>query len=140
MVRIIPENLIDNAIKFHNDRRGWSRFDIRNDRKQSGGGPRGGQRGGIAEANRNTIFQMFVRASERSETGGIGLYLAKIATEKLVAISDFPSRRRTTEFIVHFPVNLRRNRAAHGRADQTRRRPHPVRDTWGHLPGEASQS
>lgn len=144
MVRIILENLIDNAIKFHNDSpRVESFVDIRVTIENNQVVARVVDNGvGIAEANRNTIFQMFVRASERSETGGIGLYLAKIATEKLggeIRLSFTPENY--TEFIVHFPVNLDevigRRMAEQIKHDADRIQ---VRDTRGHLPGEASQS
>ena len=50
---------------------------------------------------------MFVRASERSETGGIGLYLAKLATEKLGGdINLISTDEKYTEFIVRFPKHL----------------------------------
>lgn len=109
MVRIILENLIDNAIKFHNDSpRVESFVDIRVYIEDNQVVARVVDNGvGIAEANRATIFQMFVRASERSETGGIGLYLAKIASEKLggeITLTSTPEKY--TEFMVHFPVNL----------------------------------
>jgi signal transduction histidine kinase len=109
MVRIILENLIDNAIKFHNDSPRVDSFvDIRVAIENDHVVARVVDNGvGIAEANRSTIFQMFVRASERSETGGIGLYLAKIASEKLGGqISLNLTPEKYTEFIVHFPVNL----------------------------------
>jgi len=38
---------------------------------------------GISESNPGKLFRMFFRASERSETGGIGLYIVKTATQKL---------------------------------------------------------
>lgn len=109
MVRIILENLIDNAIKFHNDSpRVESFVDIRVYIEDNQVVARVVDNGvGIAEANRATIFQMFVRASERSETGGIGLYLAKIASEKLggeITLTSTPEKY--TQFMVHFPVNL----------------------------------
>ena len=80
LVRIVLENLIDNAIKFYND----------SDRVNSfvkihiNSMPKGGvivrviDNGiGISESSPGKLFQMFSRASERSETGGIGLYITK---------------------------------------------------------------
>ena len=62
---------------------------------------------GISQMDREKIFQMFVRASERSETGGIGLYLAKLATEKLGGeINLVSTDEKFTEFIVQFPIDL----------------------------------
>jgi signal transduction histidine kinase len=108
LVRIILENLIDNAIKFHNDSERIDPFVhivIKPD----------GDKGvivsvidngiGIAEAKPDKIFQMFSRASERSGTGGIGLYLSKLATEKLggqIHLRTTPEGY--TEFYVFFPM------------------------------------
>ena len=110
LVRIILENLIDNAIKFHND----------SERIQPFVHIKIGMNGnkevvaqvidngiGIAEAKPDKIFQMFSRASERSGTGGIGLYLSKLATEKLGGhIQLRTSPEGYTEFYVSFPTRM----------------------------------
>lgn len=108
LVRIILENLIDNAIKFHNDSERANPFVYIKISSES-------QKGvvvsvidngiGIAEAKPDKIFQMFSRASERSGTGGIGLYLSKLATEKLggdIQLRTTPDGY--TEFYVYFPM------------------------------------
>jgi signal transduction histidine kinase len=62
---------------------------------------------GIDEANRLNIFQMFVRASERSQPGGIGLYLSRLATEKLggtIELVQMPGK--LTTFFVRIPNSL----------------------------------
>ncbi len=110
LVRIILENLIDNAIKFHND------SDRVNPFVQIRISSEGGKdifisvvdNGiGIAEAKPDKIFQMFSRASERSGTGGIGLYLTKLATEKLGgAIQLQYTPEGYTEFYVSLPSKL----------------------------------
>ncbi len=106
MVRLILENLIDNSVKYYNDSERVESF------VKIAVGTEGGKvtarvmdNGvGIARMNRQKIFQMFVRASERSNTGGIGLYLAKLATEKLGgSINLFSTDEKYTEFIVQFP-------------------------------------
>ena len=106
MVRLILENLIDNAVKFYNDSERVESF-VRIGVKSEDGGvtARIMDNGlGITTMNREKIFQMFVRASERSETGGIGLYLAKLATEKLGGeINLVSTAEKYTEFIVQFP-------------------------------------
>ncbi len=62
---------------------------------------------GISTMNRQKIFHMFVRASERSDTCGIGLYLAKLATEKVGGdISLISTDEKYTEFVVQFPAIL----------------------------------
>lgn len=110
LVRIILENLIDNAIKFYNDSERIQPFvHIKigmQDAKEvvvqvidNGIG--------IAEAKPDKIFQMFSRASERSGTGGIGLYLSKLATEKLggqIQLRTNPDGY--TEFFVSFPMRM----------------------------------
>lgn len=85
LIRIILENLIDNAIKFHNDSARVIPFAHI---KIFMEGPHmhihvidNGV--GIALENPDKIFQMFTRASEKSGTGGLGLYLIKQAVSRL---------------------------------------------------------
>ncbi|MEO7989518.1 MAG: tetratricopeptide repeat-containing sensor histidine kinase [Chryseolinea sp.] len=108
LVRIVLENLIDNAIKFYNDS---SRVDsfvniiiiLMDDgfvkvRIIDNGI-------GISESSPGKLFQMFSRASERSETGGIGLYITKIATEKLGGkVGLLTTPEGYTEFYAVFPT------------------------------------
>ncbi len=108
LVRIVLENLIDNAIKFYNDS---SRVDsfvniiivLMDDgfvkvRIIDNGI-------GISESSPGKLFQMFSRASERSETGGIGLYITKIATEKLGGkVGLLTTPEGYTEFYAIFPT------------------------------------
>lgn len=108
LVRIVLENLIDNAIKFYND----------SDRVKSfvkihiNAMPKGGvivrviDNGiGISESSPGKLFQMFSRASERSETGGIGLYITKTATEKIGGkVGLLTTPEGYTEFYVIFPA------------------------------------
>lgn len=109
MVRIVMENLIDNSIKFSND----------SDRVQPFVRIHVGAMGknviisvtdngvGINDETKEQIFHMFVRASERSETGGIGLYLTKLATERLEGTIDFAnSEEKYTVFTVALPLDL----------------------------------
>jgi len=109
MIRLVLENLIDNALKFYNDSlrvESFVKIAIRSERgKVTARVMDNGV--GISQMNREKIFQMFVRASERSETGGIGLYLAKLATEKLGGeINLVSTDEKYTEFIVQFPKRL----------------------------------
>ena len=107
LVRIILENLIDNAIKFYNDSDRVNPFVSINISGENGKGVVVSvvDNGiGIAEAKPDKIFQMFSRASERSGTGGIGLYLSKLATEKLGGqILLRNTLEGYTEFYVSFP-------------------------------------
>jgi signal transduction histidine kinase len=106
-IRIIMENLIDNAIKFYNDSNRIDPFvDIFVEQTPDEIKIRVIDNGiGISEAKPDKIFQMFSRASERSSTGGIGLYITKTATEKLggsVGLNTTP--QGYTEFNVKFPL------------------------------------
>jgi signal transduction histidine kinase len=85
LVRIILENLIDNAIKFYNTSDRMNPFVKVKLMKHEGFVKVSVEDNGIGMKHRSgkDIFQMFMRASERSEIGGIGLYLAKIASEKI---------------------------------------------------------
>jgi signal transduction histidine kinase len=62
---------------------------------------------GIDAINSLNIFQMFFRASERSQTGGIGLYLSRLATEKLGGTIELvPTPGKFTRFLVRIPSTL----------------------------------
>ncbi len=110
LVRIILENLIDNSIKFYNDSERIQPFvhikiGLQNDTDVVVSVIDNGI--GIAEAKPDKIFQMFSRASERSGTGGIGLYLSKLATEKLGGQINLRSTAEGyTEFYVSFPLEM----------------------------------
>ena len=109
MLRIVLENLIDNSIKFYNESERVTPFakiqvtaDDRNVliRVIDNGV-------GINEETKEKIFQMFVRASERSETGGIGLYLSRLATGRLEGTIDFATTlEKYTVFTVRLPLDL----------------------------------
>ena len=109
-VRIILENLIDNAIKFFNDSERVQPFVNINifgdgDHVSINVVDNGI---GVSEVHPDKIFQMFSRASERSQTGGIGLYITKTATEKLggtVHLKTTPEGY--TEFYVKLPYASR---------------------------------
>lgn len=106
-VRIIMENLIDNAIKFYNDSERIEPFvkisvSERNHHVQIKVVDNGI---GISQVHPDKIFQMFSRASERSETGGIGLYITKTATEKLGgSVHLATTLEGYTEFFVTLPL------------------------------------
>jgi signal transduction histidine kinase len=106
-IRIIMENLIDNAIKFYNDSDRVEPFvDISITEEQNHVKIRVIDNGiGISEVHPDKIFQMFSRASERSETGGIGLYITKTAAEKLGgAVHLKTNGEGYTEFFVKLPL------------------------------------
>lgn len=109
LVRLVLENLVDNGIKFHNHSERVEPF-VKARISASNGSVviKVIDNGiGIDQANKDQIFQMFVRASERSETGGIGLYLTKLATERLHGTIDLiTTPERYTEFTVILPQDL----------------------------------
>lgn len=86
LIGIVVENLIDNAIKFYNDSSRISPFvkitmspEARNKIKMCviDNGI------GVNPTDKDHIFHLFTRASDRTATGGIGLYLSKMAANKL---------------------------------------------------------
>lgn len=107
LVRIVLENLIDNAIKFYNDSERIDSFmNVHISRVENDGVKvRVIDNGiGISESSPGKLFQMFSRASERSETGGIGLYITKTATEKIGGkVGLLTTPEGYTEFYVIFP-------------------------------------
>ncbi|HEY8513659.1 MAG TPA: tetratricopeptide repeat-containing sensor histidine kinase [Cyclobacteriaceae bacterium] len=114
LIRIILENLIDNAIKFYNDSDRADPFVmIKVERDGNTLKVRVIDNGiGISQVNPDKIFQMFSRASERSGTGGIGLYLTKTATEKIGGQIDLKTTPEGyTEFFVKFSLTTSRMRA-----------------------------
>ena len=85
LLRTILENLIDNGIKFYNNSERISPF-VKISVSQTPAHVliKVEDNGiGILNTPTNEVFHMFMRASERSETGGVGLYLSKICTDKL---------------------------------------------------------
>lgn len=111
VLRIILENLIDNAIKYHNSSERIEPFvKIKTSLSPKGVLISVIDNGiGIQERDPQKLFQMFVRASERSESGGIGLYLTKLASERLYARVDFSTTpEKYTQFTVTIPDDLNR--------------------------------
>lgn len=109
LVRIILENLIDNAIKFCNTSERMNPFVKIRLMKREGFVKVTVEDNGIGMKHRSgkDIFQMFMRASERSEIGGIGLYLAKIASEKIGGeVNLVHSDSKGSLFDVVFPSDL----------------------------------
>ncbi len=110
LVKIVLENLIDNGIKFYNtsDRiNPFVKIKISN-----------GKRGnvkiyvedngiGISSVDKDQIFHLFVRASERSETGGIGLYLTKLASQRLGGgVKLLETSDKGSKFLVLLPGDI----------------------------------
>src|SRR5690606_4137327 len=107
------ENLIDNSIKFYNDSERVDPFVsitvIKNGPKIKVSVVDNGI--GVSEVNPDKIFQIFSRASERSGSGGIGLYLTKTAAAKIDGHIDLKTiPEGFTEFYVEFNVSTSKMR------------------------------
>lgn len=107
LVRIVLENLIDNAIKFYDESDQVKSFVEVHIAPMGDGSVKARviDNGiGISESNPGKLFQMFFRASERSEIGGIGLYIVKTATAKIGGkVGLLTTPEGYTEFYVIFP-------------------------------------
>ena len=111
LIRIILENLIDNAIKFYNTSERIEPFvniqislatpsKILIQVEDNGLG--------ITTPDKNEIFQLLAHVSERSETGGIGLYLTRLATQRLGGeIRLAETSDKGSVFHVFLPADLR---------------------------------
>jgi signal transduction histidine kinase len=110
LVRTILENLIDNGVKFRSgsDRinpfvklklsmeNQWLKVIVEDNGI------------GIGKEYSNDLFKMFVRASEQSEIGGVGLYLIKLAIDKAGGkISLVRSGHDGSVFEALFPPDLK---------------------------------
>lgn len=85
LLMLVVENIIDNAIKFHNDSpRVVPYVKIKLEQESDQVMLSVIDNGiGVNPSDKDQIFHLFTRASDRSVTGGIGLYLSKMAADKL---------------------------------------------------------
>jgi signal transduction histidine kinase len=108
LLAIILSNLIDNAVKFRADSERVEPFvkvtaAVINNALHIHVLDNGV---GINENDREKIFQIFYRGTEKSETGGVGLYLCRLATERLqgrIGVS-VTHQERYTDFFVELPA------------------------------------
>lgn len=109
LVKLIFENLIDNAIKFASTSERTDPY-VKITVKPEAENIRIGIEDngiGIDEAVAHDLFKMFVRGSERSEIGGVGLYMARIATQKIGGTLQLRSTDNSgTVFEVIIPKDL----------------------------------
>jgi len=109
LLRIVLENLIDNAIKYYNQSERVDPFvkitavvinkQLLVEVLDNGIG--------ISEEMKHEVFKMFTRASERSDTGGVGLYLSQQAAEKLGGSISFETTpEKHTRFTAVIPADL----------------------------------
>ncbi|MBS1488790.1 MAG: tetratricopeptide repeat-containing sensor histidine kinase [Bacteroidetes bacterium] len=129
LIKTLLENLIDNAIKFHNNSERVDPF-VKILITRAGENTRiivEDNGIGIDIPDTKDIFKMFVRASERSEIGGLGLYLSKLATEKLggtITLQKTDSKGSTFEVVFpsvlppHISIGIAHNKY-HTQPDQS---------------------
>ena len=107
-VTVILNNLISNAIKYHNrdNHNQWIKVNIF---------PSGSDLNivisdnglGISEDNQSRIFEMFYRGTEKSKGSGLGLYIVKETIEKMKGSIQVESKEgEGTSFTVTIPVSL----------------------------------
>ncbi len=109
LVTNILENLIDNSIKFYNNSSRVNPFvHVAIAQESSYVMVKVEDNGiGILNAAPEDVFHMFMRASERSDTGGVGLYLSKICTDKLGGeIKLAQTSKDGSTFVIQFPIDL----------------------------------
>lgn len=104
-LKIIIQNLMENAIAFKNDQSPWLKVHVYEQQnflvvEVSDNGI------GIPEEFYNKIFERYFRVSEKSKGTGLGLYIVKKLTEKLNATLSVKSTPYTdTTFSLKIPVN-----------------------------------
>jgi len=104
-VRIILNNLISNAIKYRSFQKEEAYIAVEAEVKDDSVSIKIEDNGdGIEEAKLPHIFDMFYRATEKSEGSGLGLYIVKKVAEKLNAEIEVDSiELEGTTFIVTIP-------------------------------------
>jgi len=109
-LRVILNNLITNAIKYHDMSKDEPYIKIRAVKKQQIVEIEIEDNGtGIDETMQNKIFNMFYRASEDSDGSGLGLYIAREMSEKLKGHLSVTSQKGDgTTFSLALPVNKER--------------------------------
>ena len=111
LLSIVLENLIGNAIKYYNQSERVDPFvkitavvingQLLVEVLDNGIG--------ISEEMKHEVFKMFTRASERSDTGGVGLYLSQQAADKLGGSISFETTpEKYTRFTAVIPADLQK--------------------------------
>ncbi len=104
LLGIILSNLIDNAIKYHTESDRVEPF-VRIEACTDNGVLKVNviDNGiGVNAQDSDKIFQIFYRGTEKSETGGVGLYLCRLATERLqgkIGVTVYHQKHHTNFFV-----------------------------------------
>lgn len=107
LLKTIVENLIANAIKFNNDsERIHSFFEVSIVQGNEFVEIHFVDNGiGLSLEDAGKIFRIFARASFKSEKGGVGLYISKVAVERMGGKIDFAhTPDNLSDFIVRLPL------------------------------------
>jgi PAS domain S-box-containing protein len=106
--KVVINNLIGNSIKYYDDKKENPFISIEAARKENMIHISVEDNGiGIAPEHQEKIFDMFYRASEKSQGSGLGLYIVKETIEKLrgkVQVNSVPGKG--TSFMMQFPVEM----------------------------------
>ncbi len=110
-LKIVLNNLIGNAVKYHSLRKDDPYILIRLDKSPEHITIRIEDNGqGIDEAIQRRVFEMFYRGHESSQGSGLGLYIAREMMRKLHGdIELFSEKGQGSTFIIHIPVRKDNN-------------------------------
>jgi signal transduction histidine kinase len=108
-ISIVLNNLISNAIRYHDPQTDNPFVDVQIDMSDTETGIIVKDNGiGISKENQEKIFDMFYRVSENSVGSGLGLYIVKEIVEKLngqIEVESEPGKG--TAFSIHIPNNCK---------------------------------
>jgi signal transduction histidine kinase len=106
---IILKNLVSNAIKYHDLHKEQPFVQVKaweTSRQRTFTIEVADNGAGIMETYQDKVFDMFFRATDKSEGSGLGLYIVKKAVEKLQGRIELQSQHREgTTFTITLPNN-----------------------------------
>ncbi len=105
-LRIVMQNLISNAIRYHDHRKDHKYIRLYHRATQTSFSIHLEDNGqGIAADVQKRVFEMFYRGNESSDGSGLGLYIVKETLTKLAGtIQLFSQPRKGSTFVVTFPA------------------------------------
>ncbi len=108
LLQTVLFNLIDNAVKYRENKKERSFINIHTDIHGEGILFKIEDNGiGIADAQQGNVFKMFYRATSVSKGSGLGLYIVKTSIAKLRGTISFESETgKGTTFKIYIPSNL----------------------------------